>query len=116
MKQIVKLIFLLLILSSCNSSKSSVNCDCVDVINSMNYTSNKYNKCIDIAIGANAEDPLEFFKSKCTQDRNESENSNLTEESNEDNMDSRIVTVKLPPSEKSINEKKSIQTSEAKKK
>lgn len=114
MKQIFKLTFLLLILNSCNSSKS-VNCDCVDVINSMNYTSSKYNKCIDIAIGANAEHPLEYFQSKCTQDRNESENSNLSEENNEDNMDRSIVIVKLPPSEKSINEKKSNQAQDSNK-
>jgi hypothetical protein len=79
----------------------------------MNYTSSKYNKCIDIAIGANAEHPLEYFQSKCTQDRNESENSNLSEENNEDYMDRSIVIVKLPPSEKSINEKKSNQAQES---
>lgn len=49
---------------SCGSTKS-VECECVDELNSMNYTSEKYENCIDIAIAANAEKPLQYFQSKC---------------------------------------------------
>lgn len=55
-----------LTLNSCGVGKS-VECDCVDELNTMNYTTEKYNKCIDIAIQAKADSPLEYFKSKCEE-------------------------------------------------
>ena len=64
MKNTILFLVILTILNSCAPSKS-LECECVDEINSMNYTSEKYNKCIDIAIQANAEHPLDYFQSKC---------------------------------------------------
>lgn len=61
-------IIITLTLNSCGVGKS-VDCECVDELNTMNYTSEKYNKCIDIAISANADDPLGYFESKCEEDR-----------------------------------------------
>jgi hypothetical protein len=57
-----------LTLNSCGVGKS-VECECVDELNTMNYTSEKYNKCIDIAISAKADSPLDYFKSKCEEDK-----------------------------------------------
>lgn len=57
--------FLLLILFTI-SSCTNTNCDCVDEINSMNYTSNKYNSCLDLAINdGGGGDPLGYHQKKC---------------------------------------------------
>jgi len=68
---VISIIFGLLLINAANktnnSSSYSVDCECVDELNSMNYTSEKYQKCIDIAIIKNEESPLEYFKSRCNK-------------------------------------------------
>ena len=61
-------IITILTLNSCGVGKS-VECECVDELNTMNYTSEKYNKCIDIAIQAKADSPLKYFEDKCEDDK-----------------------------------------------
>lgn len=56
------LLLLIFIISSC----SNTNCDCVDELNTMNYTSEKYNNCIDIAMyDGGGDDPYKYHKKKC---------------------------------------------------
>lgn len=65
-KKIIPFVALITILTffSCGATKS-IECECVDELNTMNYTSEKYNTCIDIAIKENEENPLKYFQSKC---------------------------------------------------
>jgi hypothetical protein len=62
MKKIYLISFLMFAISSC----SNTNCDCVDELNSMNYTTSKYNNCLDLAIyDGGADDPLGYHNEKC---------------------------------------------------
>lgn len=68
MKKIIVIAITTLFLQSCGSSKSTA-CKCVDELNSMNYTSSEYNKCLDIAIQKGASSPLPYFQSICDSEK-----------------------------------------------
>lgn len=62
MKKIYLLPFLMFAISSC----SNKHCDCIDEMNSMNYTSVEYNECISMARNAGAtNNPYKYHQKKC---------------------------------------------------
>ena len=57
------LLLLIFIISSCSNTTS---CDCVDEFDKFNFTSEKYNNCLDIAINdGGGVDPYNYHKKKC---------------------------------------------------
>tara|TARA_Y100000766_G_scaffold217859_1_gene189742 strand:+ start:2238 stop:2567 length:330 start_codon:yes stop_codon:yes gene_type:complete len=61
-------ISILFIIGSNDKSSGTTNaCNCLKELNSMNYTSSLYGKCIEIAVIAGSDDPVGYFQRKCNR-------------------------------------------------
>lgn len=56
----------MLTFTSCSSEKRTA-CACVEEFDTMRINSQLYQKCIDVAISVQTDNPYNYFKNKCNQ-------------------------------------------------
>jgi hypothetical protein len=86
------------------SSCSSTDCDCLEELNTMDHTSEKYKKCINIAYLNRQNDPYSYFKNRCENKKY----SEINDVQNNESESTAIIEKPVPVKVKDLNKYEAI--------